>query len=221
VRTDPIPVPDPTYPARMLTVLDLLGVAVFAASGALAAVHARLDVFGVTVLAGVTALGGGVVRDVLLGITPPTTLRQWPYLVVPLAVALLVFRWHPAVARLRRGVQLADALGLALFVTTGTTLALKAGAPAVTAGLVGVITGVGGGVLRDVLLNEIPTVLRRDIYAIAAVGGAAVVVAGDRLGLPPVPVALVAALLVAGVRVLALWRRWNAPVARARRRPER
>lgn len=198
----------------MLLVLDLLGVAVFAASGALAAVHARLDVFGVIVLATLTALGGGIVRDVLLGITPPSTLRQWPYLLVPAAVALLVFRWHPAVARLRRGVQLADALGLALFVTTGTVTALDAGAPAVTAALVGVITGVGGGVLRDVLLREIPTVLRREIYALAAVSGAAVVVVGDALGLPQLPVALGAAVLVAGVRVLALWRRWNAPTPR-------
>jgi uncharacterized membrane protein YeiH len=197
----------------VLLVLDLCGVAVFAASGALAAVHARLDVFGVMVLAAVTALGGGVVRDVLLGVAPPSTLRQWPYLVVPAVVALLVFHWHPAVARLRRAVQLADALGLALFVTTGTAVALRAGAPAVTAALVGVITGVGGGVLRDVLLREIPTVLRREIYALAAVGGAVVVVAGDAAGLPELPVALVAAVLVAGTRVLALWRRWNAPVA--------
>ncbi len=140
----------------MLAVLDLVGVAVFAASGAL--------------------------------------------------------RWHPAVARLRRGVQLADALGLALFVTTGTSVALGAGAPAVTAGLVGVITGVGRGVLRDVLLNEIPTVLRRDVYAIAGVAGAVVVVAGDALHLAQVPVALAGALLVAAVRVLALWRHWNAPL---------
>lgn len=197
----------------LITVLDLLGVAVFAASGALAAVHAKLDVFGVVVLAAVTSIGGGVVRDVLLGITPPMSLRQWTYLVVPAVVALVVFRWHPAVARLRRGVQLADAFGLALFVVTGTSAALGAGAPDVTAGLVGVITGIGGGVLRDVLLREIPTVLRREIYAVAAVLGAIVVVLGDRLGLPPVPVALAGAGLVAVVRVLALWRHWNVPIA--------
>ena len=199
--------------AGVLLVLDLVGVAVFAASGALAAVHARLDVFGVIVLAAVTALGGGIVRDVLLGVAPPSTLRQWPYLVVPAVVALLVFRWHPAVARLRRAVQLADALGLALFVVTGTAVALGTGAPAVTSALVGVITGVGGGVLRDLLLNEIPTVLRREIYALAAAAGAGVVVVGDAVGLPALPVALGAAVLVAGTRVLALWRRWNAPVA--------
>lgn len=198
----------------VLVVLDLLGVAVFAASGALAAVHAKLDVFGVVVLAAVTAIGGGVVRDVLLGIVPPTSLRQWIYLAVPAVVALLVFRWHPAVAWLRRAVQLADALGLALFVTTGTSVALATGAPAVTSALVGVITGIGGGVLRDVLLREIPTVLRREVYAVAAVLGAVVVVLGDRWGLPPVPVALAAAALVAAVRVLALWRHWNVPVPR-------
>lgn len=199
-----------------MLVLDLLGVAVFAASGALAAVHARLDVFGVAVLAAVTGLGGGIVRDVLLGVTPPSTLRQWPYLVVPAVVALLVFRWHPTVARLRRGVQLADALGLALFTVTGTSVALAAGAPAVTAAVVGSITGIGGGVLRDVLLTEVPTVLRREIYALAAAGGAVVVVLGDRLGAAPVPVAVAGAVLVAGLRVLSLWRRWNVPVAGGR-----
>lgn len=193
------------------TVLDLLGVAVFAASGALAAVRSKLDLFGITVLAGVTAIGGGVVRDVLLGITPPTTLRQWPYLIVPAAVGLLVWRFHPAVTRLRRAMLLADALGLALFATTGTAVALAAGAPAVTAALVGVTTGVGGGVLRDVLLREVPLVLRREVYAVAASLGAAIVVVGDALSLPATPVLVVGALTVAVVRILALWRRWNLP----------
>ena len=199
----------------MLVVLDLTGVAVFAVSGALAAVYARLDVFGVLVLACVTALGGGVVRDLLLGIDPPTTLRHWQYLVTPVVVALVVFRFHPAVARLRRGTQLADALGLALFVTTATSTGLATGAPGITSAIVGVITGVGGGVLRDVLLNEIPQVLRREIYAIAALVGATLVVIGTRLGITPVAVTLVAAAVVAGLRVVALWRGWNAPIPRS------
>ncbi|MBA3250935.1 MAG: TRIC cation channel family protein [Geodermatophilaceae bacterium] len=197
------------------SVLDLLGVAVFAVSGALVAVRSQLDVFGVTVLAGVTAIGGGVVRDVLLGITPPTTLRQWPYLIVPAVVGLVVWRFHPAVARLRRAMLIADALGLALFATTGTAVALAAGAPAVTAVLVGVTTGVGGGVLRDVLLREVPLVLRREVYAVAASLGAVIVVAGDSLGLPTTPVLVLAALSVAVVRILALWRRWNIPLTRS------
>ncbi|MEK6441885.1 trimeric intracellular cation channel family protein [Pseudonocardia sp. T1-2H] len=199
----------------MLVVLDLTGVAVFAVSGALAAVYARLDVFGVLVLACVTALGGGVVRDLLLGISPPTTLRQWPFLVTPVVVALVVFRFHPAVARLRRGTQLADALGLALFVTTATSTGLATGAPGITSAIVGVITGIGGGVLRDVLLNEVPQVLRREIYAIAALLGATLVVIGTRLGITPVAVTLVAAAVVAGLRIVALWRGWNAPIPRS------
>jgi len=96
------------------------------AGRATAAVRSRLDVFGVIVLAGVTALGGGVVRDVLLGVTPPTTLRQWPYLIVPAVIGLAVWRFHPAMARWRRAMLLADALGLALFATTGTSVALAA-----------------------------------------------------------------------------------------------
>lgn len=197
----------------LLVVLELAGLAVFAASGALAAVRARLDVFGVVVLGLTTALGGGIVRDVLLGITPPTTLRDWPYLVVPVAAALAVFAWHPQVARLRRAVLAADAVGLGLFTVSGTATALARGAPPYTACLIGMTAGIGGGVLRDLLLREIPLVLRKEIYALAALAGGVVVVVGARAGLPAAPVAAAGAVLVVAVRMLALWRRWNAPVA--------
>lgn len=203
----------------MLAVLDLLGIAVFAVSGALAAVRARLDLFGVVVLATTTALGGGVIRDVLLGITPPSALRHWPNLVVPLVVALVVSQWRgtrrpSALMALGRAAKLADALGLALFVVTGTSIALTAHAPPVTASVVGVISGIGGGIMRDMLVNEIPMVLRREIYAIAAIAGAAAVAGGHWLGLPDDPVQLSAAILVAVIRVVALWRRWDAPTPR-------
>ncbi|WP_436493617.1 trimeric intracellular cation channel family protein [Actinokineospora sp. HUAS TT18] len=198
----------------LIVVLELMGLAVFAASGALAAVRARLDVFGVVVLGMTTALGGGIIRDVLLGITPPTTLRDWPYLVVPIGAALAVFGFHPQVARLRKAVLLADAVGLGLFTVSGTATALAQGVPAYTACLIGMTAGIGGGALRDLLLREIPLVLRREIYAIAALSGGVVVVAGTRLGLPSVLVTAVGATLVVTIRVLALWRRWNAPIAR-------
>ncbi|MGM1061731.1 trimeric intracellular cation channel family protein [Saccharothrix sp. Mg75] len=198
----------------LLAALELLGIAAFAASGALAAVRARLDVFGVTVLALTTALGGGIVRDVLLGVHPVTALVTWPWLAVAGVTGLVVFRFHPTVAKLRRAVLLLDALGLGLFVTAGTTTALDLGAPPYAACLVGLTTGIGGGALRDVLLREIPLVLRREIYAVAALAGAVVVAAGDALGLPAAPVALVGSAIVVGVRLLALWRHWNAPVAR-------
>ncbi|WP_028936885.1 trimeric intracellular cation channel family protein [Pseudonocardia spinosispora] len=204
----------------LLLVLDLLGIAVFAVSGALAAIRARFDVFGVMVLAVITAIGGGVIRDVLLGITPPSSLRRWPYLLVPLLVGLAVFLLRRpsgaprSRAHARRLVLVADALGLALFVTTGTSTALATGAPAVTSALVGAITGIGGGVLRDILLREVPLVLHREIYAVPALLGAMLVALADRLSWPSTPIAIAAAILVAGLRLLAIWRQWDAPRAR-------
>ncbi|WP_028925981.1 trimeric intracellular cation channel family protein [Pseudonocardia acaciae] len=203
----------------VLLVLDLLGVAVFALAGALAAIRARLDVFGVVVLGIITALGGGVIRDVLLGITPPTTLRQWQYLAVASVVsaaACVPRATVPARSRLRKAILVADAFGLALFVTTGTAAALAVGAPPVAACLVGVISGIGGGVTRDVLLREIPLVLHRDIYALPAVAGAVLVTSGNALGWPSTPVLVAAAALIASVRLLAIWREWDAPRPRRR-----
>lgn len=197
----------------LLIVLELVGIAVFAASGAVAAVRARLDVFGVIVLALTTALGGGIIRDVLLGVHPPASLTRWPYLLVPALTGLLVFYFHPTVAKLRRAVLLLDAIGLGLFVTGGTSTALALGVPPYTACLIGMTTGIGGGALRDVLLREIPLVLRREIYAVAALLGGVVVAGGSVLRLPEVPVALAGSVLVVAVRLLALWRKWNAPVA--------
>lgn len=186
----------------------------FAASGALAAVRARLDVFGVVVLGLTTALGGGVIRDVLLGIHPPTSLRRWPYLLVPVVAALVVFVFHPQFARLRRAVLLADAVGLGLFTVSGTATALATDVPAYTACLIGMTAGIGGGALRDLLLREIPMVLRREIYALAALAGAVFVVAATRAGLPAALVTVIGAALVVTVRLVTVWRQWNAPVAR-------
>lgn len=198
----------------MLTALEMLGLVAFAASGALAAVRARLDIFGVVVLAITTALGGGIIRDVLLGVHPPTTVRTWPYLTVGALTAVVVFFFHPQVARLRRAVLVADAVGLGVFATSGTMVALNLGAPVYTACLIGMTTGIGGGALRDVLLREIPLVLRREIYALAALLGAVLVAAGHLLRLPDVPVAVVAASAVVVLRLLAMWRKWNAPIAK-------
>lgn len=198
----------------VITVLELAGTAVFAASGALASVRSRLDVFGVVMVAMITALGGGVVRDVLLGVHPPATLRDWRFLLVPAATGLVVFYFHPQVIRLRRAVLLADAVGLGLFTTSGTATALALGAPGYSACLIGMTTGIGGGVARDVLLREVPVVLRKEIYAVAALAGAVVVVVGSAFGLSASGLSIGGAALIVAIRVLALWRRWNAPVAR-------
>jgi uncharacterized membrane protein YeiH len=197
----------------LLNVLQLIGVAGFAVSGALAGARARLDVFGVAVVGVTTALGGGVIRDVILGVHPPAALLHWPFLTVAAVASLAVFWWQPQVVRLRRAMLLADAVGLGVFVTSGTATALALGVPRYDAWLVGMTVGIGGGVVRDLLLREIPLVLRREIYALAALAGGVLVVLGDWLRLPAGPVALVGAALVVVIRVMALWQRWNAPTA--------
>lgn len=201
------------YPRRvsteaLLTILDLVGIFVFALSGASAAVAKKLDLFGVIVLGLVAATGGGALRDVLLGATPPLVLSDWRYLVVPAVASVLTFYLHPQLARLRRLVLLSDAAGLGLFVVAGTTKALDSGVAPLGACVVGMLTGIGGGLLRDILLGEIPVVLRREIYAVAALLGAVVVVVAERLQVDGVGSAVVAATLVCGLRVVSLLRKW-------------
>ena len=194
--------------------LDLAGVFVFALSGALAAVRARLDLFGVVVVAAVTALGGGVLRDTLIGANPPYSFRHETYLLTPLLAAVLVFHWHPQVARLRKPVLVLDAAGLALFTVTGTQRSLQAGLGVVAACVVGVIAAIGGGVIRDVLLRQIPVVLQREIYAVAALAGAVLVCLGQALRLLGPPWLIGTAAVVFALRLLALLRHWSAPTAR-------
>lgn len=199
-------------PSTAVVVLDLLGVFVFALSGATLAVQSRLDAFGVLVLAGVAALGGGVLRDLLLDV-PVAALQDSRYLLVPPVAAALVFFFSPLVERLGPAVRLFDAAGLGLFVVAGTTKALDAGLGTVPSVVVGCLTGIGGGVLRDVLAGVVPVVLRRELYAVPAVLGALGVAALDGQGLRG-PVALGSAvLLVVGLRMLGVWRDWHAPVA--------
>jgi uncharacterized membrane protein YeiH len=198
----------------LLLIFDLVGITAFAASGAMAGVRARLDIFGVCVLGATTALGGGVLRDVLLGIAPPASVSDWRYLLTPIVVALLVFRFHPRIARLRRGVLVLDAAGMGLFATGGAASALQHGAGVAAACVIGMTTAIGGGALRDVLLREVPYVLRKEIYALAALAGAAVVVATTAAGLHPGVAAALGATLAIALRWIALWRHWNAPVPR-------
>lgn len=197
----------------LLGVLDLLGVFVFALSGATLAVTKRLDVFGVLVLAAVAALGGGLLRDVLLDAHPPAALQGPGYLLTTLVAGLLVFFFSPLVERLAGTVRLCDAAGLGLFVAAGTQKALDAGLTATAAITLGCLTGIGGGVARDVLVGEVPSVLRREVYALPALAGAAVLVGAADLGLERAPAAVVGASLVFTLRMVGVWRDWHAPVA--------
>jgi uncharacterized membrane protein YeiH len=196
-------------------VLDLCGVFVFALSGALAAVLRKLDIVGVVVVATISAIGGGLLRDVALPDVPPPVLEDWRYVAVSTAAGVLVFFFHPQVGRVTRAVRGFDAAGLGFFAVSGTSKALAFGLGPVPAMILGVITGCGGGVLRDVLLREIPFVLRTgELYAVTALAGSLVVVAGDALGTYDAPTAAVGVAVVFLLRMVALRRRWSAPLPR-------
>lgn len=197
-----------------LVVLDLVGIGVFAISGALVAVRKDLDVFGVLVLAGTTGLGGGFLRDVLIGATPPAALADWRYLLVPIGAGLLTFVYHPALGRMERTVNVFDAFGLALFCVAGAAKALDYGLGPLPAALMGMVTGIGGGMIRDVLAGRVPVIFRGELYAIPALAGALVTVLGIRADLPELLVTVVGAGVCLVWRLLAIWRRWQAPVAR-------
>lgn len=198
----------------LLVVLDLLGIFVFALSGALVAVRKELDVFGVLVLAGVTGLGGGFLRDVLIGAVPPAALADWRYLLVPVAAGLVTFFFHPGIARREPAVSVLDAFGLALFCVAGALKALDAGLGPLPAALMGMVTGIGGGMIRDVLAGRVPVIFRGELYATPALAGGLVAVLGDRADLPRPLVTLVGAGVCLAWRLLAITRRWQAPVPR-------
>lgn len=204
--------PDPATEAGVvLTLLDLLGIFVFALSGGLVAVRKELDLFGVLVLAGITGLGGGFLRDLLIGAVPPASLEDWRYLMVPVAAGLVSFWFHPALGRMERLVTLFDAAGLGLFCVTGALKAVAFGLGPVPAALMGMLTGIGGGMLRDVLAGRVPVVFRGELYATPALVGAAIAVAGVEASLQPGVVAVPAAAVCIGWRLLAVRRGWNAP----------
>lgn len=198
-------------------VLDLVGTFAFAISGATAGVRRQLDLFGVLVLSFAAATAGGIVRDALIGATPPAALVDWRYLAVSMLAGLTTFYGYERVERLRNPVQMFDAVGLGLFAVSGAAKALAHGLGPSGAVLLGMLSGIGGGIARDVLVAEIPNVLRRELYAVAALLGAVCVVIGDALGWPPTPTAIAGALTCFVLRFLAIRRNWQLPVAGSHR----
>jgi uncharacterized membrane protein YeiH len=197
----------------LLTLFDFAGTFVFALSGATAGVRQRLDLFGVLVLSFAAAAAGGILRDVLIGALPPVAIRDWAYPVIAGVAALIVFFRYPLIERLKHPVQLFDAAGLALFAVLGTQKALMFGMNALAAAMLGVLSGIGGGMVRDIMLAGIPTVLRAEVYAIAALAGAAVVVAGELLAVPPHISMVAGGLLCFVLRVLAIRHNWQIAIA--------
>ena len=201
-----------------VVLLDFLGSFAFAISGALVAVRHRLDLFGVLVLSYAASVAGGLMRDVILGATPPVAIVDWRYLGVSVLAGLLTFFRHADVERMRSPVQFFDAVGLGLFAVVGTSKALSSGLGPEGAVMLGVLTGVGGGIARDLLVAQVPNVLRRELYAVAALAGSAVVVAGDMLRLPAAPVAVAGAAICFTLRWMAILRGWRLPVSSVKRR---
>src|SRR5690606_19344727 len=170
---------DPSRPGRAVSLLlllfDLLGTFVFALSGGTVAVRHRLDLFGVLVLSCAAAVSGGIARDVLIGAQPPAALADWRYLAVAMLAGVVTFYRHEAIERMRNPVQLCDAAGLAVFAVLGTGRALDFGVPPFAATLLGMLSGIGGGIARDLLVARTPVVLQAELYAVAALAGAGLV----------------------------------------------
>lgn len=197
----------------LLLSLDLVGTFVFALSGATAGVKRELDLFGVLVLSFAAASAGGIARDLLIGAVPPAAVSDWRYLAVATLAGLVTFFWYRPIDRLRNPVLIFDAAGLALFAVAGTQKALAFHLHPAMAALLGMLTGIGGGMARDILLSDVPTVLRSELYAVAALAGAIVTVLGYWAGLQSEGVAA-GLVLCFGLRLMAIFRGWRLPVAR-------
>jgi uncharacterized membrane protein YeiH len=199
----------------LLMAFDLGGTFVFALSGATAGVKHRLDLFGVLVLSFAAGNSGGIARDVMIGAAPPVAISDWRYIAVSILAGLITFYWYRIINRLSSPVLVFDAAGLALFAVSGTSKALAYDVGPVGAMLLGMLTGIGGGIVRDALVREIPTVLRTELYAVAALVGAAVVVIGKMLHVPSFAAASAGAVLCCGLRFMAMRRGWQLPIARS------
>lgn len=198
----------------IVVVLDLVGIFVFAISGALVAVRKQYDVFGVLVLAGTTGLGGGFLRDVLIDATPPAALADWRYLMVPVAAGLVTFWYHPTLGRMERSVNVFDAFGLALFCVAGALKAMDFGLGPVPAALMGMVTGIGGGIARDILAGRVPVIFRGELYATPALAGAGLATVFFHYDLSVLLGALCGGALCLVWRLLAIRHSWTAPMPR-------
>jgi uncharacterized membrane protein YeiH len=201
----------PNQTDRILLAADMAGTLVFAVEGAFAG-GGSLDLLGVMVLAFATALGGGIVRDVLIGDIPPAALRSWRYAAVAFASGAIYFFLHALVDDIPPNLLMVlDAAGLGLFAIAGTEKALLFKMHPFIAVLMGTVTGVGGGTIRDIFLAHVPRVLEADVYATAALAGSLLMILARKLRLPPVLAALLGGAVCFLLRVISVWQHWNLP----------
>lgn len=197
----------------LVSLLDWVGTLAFALSGGLLGVRKRFDLFGVLFLSFVVAVAGGMMRDILIGALPPAAITNTHYFMISIAGGLLTFYWYPRVATLQHQILLFDMVGLALFSVIGTQKALDHGINPLMAAIMGMLTGIGGGMARDVLAGEVPFVLRADLYAIAALAAGAAVSIGHVIGSTPLVPMLLGVALCIFLRLMAIYLGWRAPVA--------
>jgi uncharacterized membrane protein YeiH len=199
---------------KALLIVDLLATLVFAVEGGMAAVTANLDFFGILVLAGATGLGGGTIRDLLIGAVPPASIREWRYALTAFVGGAVAFFLHQFVRQIPGPVMIGlDAAGLSLCAVAGAAKALDFKINPLMAALMGTITGVGGGTIRDILLSQVPAVLQVEIYAVAALAGSVVMLLGMRFGMSRTLMMWVGAVACFLLRIVSLWQNWNLPKA--------
>jgi uncharacterized membrane protein YeiH len=198
---------------EVMTALDAVGSFVFALSGGMLAVRKKFDLFGVLVLSFVVAVTGGITRDLLIGAVPPAAIASWHDFTIAIVGGLLTFYCYPFVQAHKRDALFFDAIGLAVFAVTGAQKALNYGIDPVMAAVLGMVSGIGGGIMRDILAGDIPSVLRSDLYALAALAAAAIVCIGQALGTPPVYPMLLGAAVCIFLRMMAIYCGWRVPVA--------
>ena len=194
--------------------LNLAGTFAFGLTGGIQAVRKKMDLFGVLVLSVATGLGGGIMRDILLGHIPPATLSDWRYPAVASLGGIIIFVWFARVIHHGKFLTAFDAVGLGIFTVTGTTIALGSGLNPAASALLGMLTGVGGGVLRDVLAAEVPLIFRSEIYAVASLLGAVIVIVAFETGLLGPPAEITAAAAVFGLREVSVRRGWKIPISK-------
>ena len=194
--------------------LNFSGTFAFGLSGGILAVKKRMDLFGVLVLSVATGLGGGIMRDLILGHTPPATITDWRYLAAAALAGIIVFLWYNRIANHGTFVTTFDAVGLSVFTVTGTVIALDASLGPAPAALLGMLTGVGGGVLRDVLAAEVPLIFRSEVYAVASMLGAVIIIVASQAGFSGIRPEILAALATFILRMVSVQRGWKIPVAR-------
>ncbi len=201
----------------LFVLVDLLGTFAFAVSGALAAEQRRVDLFGVLAVSYLTACGGGVIRDLCLGALPPVGLSDWRYLATSSLAAAIAIWARPVIDHLKQPIVFFDSLGLGFFAVVGAHKALQFSHHVEVAVILGMVTAVGGGMARDVVLNRVPIVLEKEIYALAALVGAAIQVAGQMMDSRLVITPWFGALVCFAIRTLALRYSWSLPVIQGRR----